>query len=108
MVKAYEPKMEEDVKATIFRLMHLAIVVHNPEKCFNEWRSNQDLEYAVERPEWNKALRNFYFVIGSEIKAHVSASYDAVGGRDMRFVDGFIDFAARLCYVVNDGLSQYN
>ncbi|XP_055632335.1 serine/threonine-protein kinase ATM [Toxorhynchites rutilus septentrionalis] len=100
LIKSYEPKMEGDVKTFIFRLMHIAVIVHNPEKNFTEWRSNQDLEFTGDRLEWNKFLRNFYYIIECEVKVHASASYDAASGRDVPFVDGFIDLAARLCYLV--------
>lgn len=100
VVKAYEPKMEEETKSIFFRLMHLAVVVHSPEKSFSEWRSNESLFYAVDQTEWNKCLRNFYFVVGNEIKAHVATSYNAVGGKEVPFVEGFMSFAARLCYVM--------
>lgn len=108
MVKAYEPKADEETKAAFFRLMHLAVVVHCPEKHFGN-SSGQHLAYAADQSEWYKCLRNFYFVVGSEIKAHVSASHGSVGGREVPFVDGFVAFAARLCYVMfwnNDVWSQ--
>ncbi|XP_053693335.1 serine/threonine-protein kinase ATM [Sabethes cyaneus] len=100
LVKGYESKMEEEMKTIYFRLMHLALIVHNPEKSFSEWRSNQDLYYAQDESEWYKCIRNMHFIVGCEIRAHVSASYNAVGGREMPFVDGFIPFAARLCYLI--------
>lgn len=92
--------MDEEMKSVLFKLMHLTVLVHNPEKSFTEWRSNQNLFHAADKSEYYKCLRNFYFVIGSELKAHASATYSAVGGREVAFVEGFIDLAARLCYVV--------
>ncbi|XP_055591909.1 serine/threonine-protein kinase ATM isoform X2 [Uranotaenia lowii] len=100
LVKAYEAKLEDDAKATLFRLMHLSVLVHNPEKSSTEWRSNESIFFATDRAEWFKCLRNFYFVVGNELKAHVSASKNAVGGREVPFVGTFLDFASRLCYVM--------
>ncbi|XP_055549557.1 serine/threonine-protein kinase ATM [Wyeomyia smithii] len=100
LVKAYESKMDEEMKTVYFHLMHVAVIVHHPEKSFSEWRSNQDLFYASDGTEWYKCLRNMHFIVVSEMKAHVSASYNSVVGREMSFADGFIAFAARLCYLI--------
>lgn len=99
VVKAYEARMDEEMKSVLFKMMHLTVVVHSPEKSLSEWRSNQNLLYAVNKTEYFKCLRNFYFIIGSELKAHASASYSS-NGREVAFVEGFINLAARLGYVV--------
>lgn len=99
VVKAYEARMDEEMKSVLFKMMHLTVVVHSPEKSFSEWRSNQNLLYAVNKTEYFKCLRNFYFIIGSELKAHASASYSS-NGREVAFVEGFINLAARLGYVM--------
>ncbi|XP_021700539.1 serine/threonine-protein kinase ATM isoform X2 [Aedes aegypti] len=99
VVKAYEARMDEEMKSVLFKMMHLTVVVHSPEKSFSEWRSNQNLLYAVNKTEYFKCLRNFYFIIGSELKAHASASYSS-NGREVAFVEGFINLATRLCYVM--------
>nr|XP_029716686.1 serine/threonine-protein kinase ATM-like [Aedes albopictus] len=99
VVKAYEARMDEELKSVLFRMMHLTVIVHNPEKSFSEWRSNQNLSHAANKADYFKCLRNFYFVVGSELKAHTSASYSS-SGREVPFVEGFIGLAARLCYVM--------
>lgn len=99
VVKAYEARMDEEMKSVLFKMMHLTVVVHSPEKSLSEWRSNQNLLYAVNKTEYFKCLRNFYFIIGSELKAHASASYSS-NGREVAFVEGFINLAARLGYVM--------
>ncbi|XP_058819589.1 serine/threonine-protein kinase ATM [Topomyia yanbarensis] len=100
VVKAYEPKMDEDTKAIFFRLMHLTVIVHHPEKSFSEWRSNQDLFFTNDETEWYKCLRVMHFVVCSEIKAHVSASYNVAGRKEISFTEDFVNFAARLSYVI--------
>ncbi|XP_058447128.1 serine/threonine-protein kinase ATM [Malaya genurostris] len=101
VVKTFEPRMDEDMKSVYFRLMHLSVIIHHPEKSSLEWRSNQELYYSNDEAEWYKCLRTMHSsVMRNEINAHVSASFNSAGGREIPFSEGFIDFAARLCYVI--------
>uniref|UniRef100_A0A182F611 Serine/threonine-protein kinase ATM n=1 Tax=Anopheles albimanus TaxID=7167 RepID=A0A182F611_ANOAL len=107
VLKAYEPKMADEQKIALFRLMHLSLIVDSPG---GKLQSGQDDRLTDELPapsivtqERNKQLRQLFYIVSAELKELLSKSYVSKYGppeREIKFVDGFLDFAARLCYTI--------
>ncbi|XP_049537442.1 serine-protein kinase ATM [Anopheles darlingi] len=108
ILKAYEPKMADEQKIVLFRLMHLCLVMDSPG---GKLQSGQDDRLTDELPaptivpqERNKQLDQLFCIVSAELKEQLSRNYIpkyATLEREIKFVDGFLDFAARLCYTIN-------
>ncbi|XP_050088728.1 serine/threonine-protein kinase ATM [Anopheles aquasalis] len=107
LVKAYEVKMADEQKIVLFRLMHLSLILDSPG---GNLRPVQDDRLTDELPapsivpqERSKQLRQLFSIVSAELKELLSRSYApkyTTPEREMKFVDGFLDFAARLCYTI--------
>uniref|UniRef100_A0A182Y8C8 Serine/threonine-protein kinase ATM n=1 Tax=Anopheles stephensi TaxID=30069 RepID=A0A182Y8C8_ANOST len=103
-VKTYkEGNLRNEQKSVLFRLMHLSLIILYPEgkSHVNAKRLTKDCARPSEDGEvCKKTLREYHYIVTSEMKAREQSS-SSQGAKDSAlFCDGFIDFAARLCYTV--------
>uniref|UniRef100_A0A182M4G9 Serine/threonine-protein kinase ATM n=1 Tax=Anopheles culicifacies TaxID=139723 RepID=A0A182M4G9_9DIPT len=100
-VKLYkEGNLRNEQKSTLFRLMHLSLIILYPEGKSLAHAKSLTKDYAVDvnDEECRKTLREYHYIVTCEMKpSKQSSSY---GAKETHFCDGFIDFAARLCYTV--------
>uniref|UniRef100_A0A182VTU2 Serine/threonine-protein kinase ATM n=1 Tax=Anopheles minimus TaxID=112268 RepID=A0A182VTU2_9DIPT len=101
-VKIYkENNPRNEQKSTLFRLMHLSLIILYPQgKSLAHAKSlTKDCLHAGEdNEECRKTLREYHYIVTCEMKTRDQAS--SHGAKEIQFCDGFIDFAARLCYTV--------
>ncbi|XP_058119753.1 serine/threonine-protein kinase ATM [Anopheles ziemanni] len=112
-IKAYEAKMDAEQKSVLFRLMHLSLIILFPDgkqlSAAERLAKDVALSPGVDEAARKKSLRQYYYIVTCELKANHSTSYSAAGGaRENKFTDGFIDFAARLCFTIywNEGILE--
>ncbi|KFB44231.1 hypothetical protein ZHAS_00012124 [Anopheles sinensis] len=112
-IQAYEAKMDAEQKSVLFRLMHLSLIILYPDgkplSAAERLAKDVALSSGVDEAAHKKSLRQFYYIVKCELKANHTTSYSAGGGaRESKFTDGFIDFAARLCFTIhwNEGILE--
>jgi hypothetical protein len=94
--KSYESKVDE-FKPVLFKIMHLSIVVHNPQSAVGR---TQNVAHAHDNKTWYKILKQFHSILSVEIRTANERTFVHSTSKENSFVDGFIDFAARLCFLV--------
>uniref|UniRef100_A0A182SNQ9 Uncharacterized protein n=1 Tax=Anopheles maculatus TaxID=74869 RepID=A0A182SNQ9_9DIPT len=103
-VKIYkEGNLRNEQKSVLFRLMHLSLIVLYPEgkSHVHVKRLTKDCSQPSEDEEvCKKTLREYHYIVTSEMKAREQSSSSQGAKDNVLFCDGFVDFAARLCYTV--------
>ncbi|XP_052895209.1 serine/threonine-protein kinase ATM [Anopheles moucheti] len=90
-------------RSVLFRLMHLSLIILYPngKPLCKAVQLTKDCSYAFENEKENKrTLREYHFIVMCEMKTRTAQSSSSKGVRETQFCDGFIDFAARLCYTI--------
>uniref|UniRef100_A0A182NB03 Serine/threonine-protein kinase ATM n=1 Tax=Anopheles dirus TaxID=7168 RepID=A0A182NB03_9DIPT len=104
VVKIYkEGIIRKEQRSVLFQLMHLSLIMFYPGG--KSFISVKNLSNGVSNScevdeERRKLLREYYYMVTNEIKTHMSVSNSVGASREVPFCDGFIDFAARLCYTI--------
>ncbi|XP_049286368.1 serine/threonine-protein kinase ATM [Anopheles funestus] len=111
-VKIYKKgNLRNEQKTILFRLMHLSLIILYPQgkSLSHAKKLTKDYTRAFEDDEvCRKTLREYHFIVMCEMKTrNLSASQGAKAfhgeislRQETQLCDGFIDFAARLCYTV--------
>ncbi|XP_041786934.1 serine/threonine-protein kinase ATM-like [Anopheles merus] len=101
-VKLYkEANLRKEQKVSLFRLMHLSLIMLYPggkSHTLAKPLTRDGLQQVEDDEARRKTLREYHYILTSEMKARDQSSF--FGSNEAPFADGFIDFAARLCYTV--------
>ena len=101
-VKIYkEANLRKEQKAPLFRLMHLSLIMLYPggkSHTLAKPLTRDGVQQVEDDEARRKTLREYHYILTSEMKARDQSSF--FGSNEAPFADGFIDFAARLCYTV--------
>ncbi|XP_050076340.1 serine/threonine-protein kinase ATM [Anopheles maculipalpis] len=103
-VKIYkEGNLRNEQKSVLFRLMHLSLIVLYPEgkSHVHVKRLTKDCPRPSEDEEvFRKTLREYHYIVTSEMKVRELSSSSQGAKDSVLLCDGFVHFAARLCYTV--------
>lgn len=80
------------MKETIFKFCHLSLVVHHPDM------SDPSINYTKNADQWNKCLRQIFFMIQSEIK-YLNDQIKRYN-QNPEFPSILITLSSRLCYLI--------
>lgn len=70
MMRLYHFDMDAGHKTILFKLLHLASIIHNPDGItFTKAHDNQNIISDEQRKKWCQHIRNMFAIVDKEIKA---------------------------------------
>lgn len=85
------PKVGDDTKVLICKLLHTSLIVHNPQV------GGETFEHAASKNAWNLHIRNMMHLVQNEVlRLRNNRLANSV------ICDYFVLFASKLCSVVSD------